>query len=348
MPILRPVALTTAALAAFVLLACPVRCPAGPDAAPAPPPLTLCLGAHADDTAAYPLEEVPANHRVLTVVFRLKDTESYTKLTHVWIAVDVGDVAPANHEIDRADLDLKGRKRGVLRLPLPKDFPVGKYRLDVLADGKPWASLAFPVVPPKPVVPLEKPGDLLPLAVGTKWTRSFVLEAGPIVKNLTLSGGERSADGKWRATATFTVAAKEEAGARVEIRRNDVLVNEEWWRLDASGLGITRERAGGSEASYDPPVPILRLPLASPLSFTYKPTDASFERAYQMWGPLPVVGPKGSTPGWVVLYTQATPRGARTVESHFVPGIGVVRDVAVDSVAGILRTRIETTIAPAK
>src|SRR5688572_2129649 len=199
MPPARPalVLVLVLALAASVgLLAQPSPGFAAPEA---PSPLTLCLGAHADDSAAYPIDEVPANHRAICVVFRLKDTESYTKLTHAWIAVDVGAAAPADHQIDRADVALDGRKRGVLRYRHPKDLPVGRYRLDVLADGKPWASLAIPVVASKPVAPVAQPADLLPLAVGTTWTHAFVIEAGPVVKKLTLAGGERGADGRWRA-----------------------------------------------------------------------------------------------------------------------------------------------------
>jgi hypothetical protein len=335
-------------IAAFGLLAWSTPCPAAPDAVPAASPLTLCLDSHADDTAVYPLVEVPANHRVITVVFALKATDSFQKLTHSWIAVDVGDVAPANSEVARADLVLGDRKRGVLRFRLGRDLPIGKYRLDVLADEKPWASLSFPVVASKPVVPLEKPEHLLPLVVGTNWTHSFLVEAGPVIKKMTVTGAVRGDDGKWRSTATFRVAALEDAGARVEILRNGVLVNEEWWRLDADGLGITRERAGGAETSFEPPVPILRLPLESPVSFTYKPADGSFERAYKMWGPLRVRGPKGPTSGWVVYYIQSTPRGRRTVETHVVPGVGIVRGVAVESAGAHLLTRIENQITGEK
>mgnify|MGYP003449396423 CR=1 FL=1 len=63
------------------------------------PPLTLCLAAAADNSAVYPLKEVPATNRELVVVFKLRAGESFGKLEHVWTAVDVGDVAPANTEI---------------------------------------------------------------------------------------------------------------------------------------------------------------------------------------------------------------------------------------------------------
>jgi hypothetical protein len=110
--------------------------------------------------------------------------------------VDVGDAAPPKTEIARGKLPLEGKTHGSLKFTLPKDLPVGTYRLDVLADEKPWASLEFPVVAPKEAPSLAKPADLLPLEPGTKWTYSQVLEAGPTVKKLTVSGAEQGADGK--------------------------------------------------------------------------------------------------------------------------------------------------------
>jgi len=342
-------AVVPAALMASALL-CYVRpCPAAPEGAAAgPPPLTLCLAAAADDSPVYPLTQVPANHREAVAVFRIGPTESFKKLTSVWTAVDVGATAPAGSEIGRGDLDASGNKKsGSVRFTLPRDLPVGKYRLDVAGDGKPWASLPFTVVEAAPVVALAKPEDLLPLAVGTRWSYAFELEPGPIVKNITLSGAERGDDGHWRAPASYKIAATEDAGARVEMRRTDTLVNQEWWKLDATGLSITRQGIAGAEANYDPPVTLLRLPLASPASWTYTSKDKTLEIKFRMWGPLPVIGPNGPVPGYVVVSSQKTERGKLTVERHFVPGIGIVLDVLRESVGPYLRVAMGSKIVPA-
>lgn len=307
-------------------------------------PLTLCLAAAADDSPVYPLKEVPANHREIAVVFHLREGEAFKTITHVWTAIEVGDAAPANTEIARGDLALQDMRHGFLHFTLPKDLPVGKYRLDVSMDGKPWSSLDFPVVAAKEAKAVEKPADLLALEPGTTWTYSFEIRPGPIVKNMTIPGAEKGADGAFRATATYTAAAKEAEGTRVEIRRGNILINEEWWALSATGLFVARERQSEQEAVYDPPVPTVPLPLAGPASWTYKAKDGSFERAYRMWGPLPVATPKGEAPGWIVLSKQSTGRGILSIERHFVPGVGVVREVQVQTAVGRLLTRMETSL----
>ena len=314
----------------------------------AKPRLTLCLAAAADGSPVYPLKEVPSNHREIAVVFQLRDDETVKTMSHVWTAVDVGEAAPAGTVIAEGKLDVQGQHTGVLRFTLPRDLPVGKYTLEVKADDKAWSALELKVGEALKVTPVEKPADLLPLAVGTKWGYALVLEAGPIVKNVTLPGTEKGADGKLRGPVTFTAAAPDDHGTRVEMRRGGVVANEEWWRLDATGLAVTKERQGTEEAEYDPPVYTIRLPLEAPSSWEHKSKDGSFQRSCRMWGPLPVAGPAGDVPGYVILSTQPTDRGAITIERHFAPGIGVVREVHVQTAVGKLLTRLETTIVPVK
>ncbi len=318
-------------------------------AAPAddPPPLTLCLAPAADNSAAYPLKEVAATNREFVVVFRLGAGESFEKLDHVWTAVDVGDAAPANTEIAREELALKGTTSGNLRFTLPRDLPVGKYRLDVSADGKPWASLEFPVVPPTEATPLAKPSDLMPLEPGTKWTYSWLLEGGPTVKKLNVSGAEQGADGKCHATMTLAVAGKEDGLARVEMRRGDTLVNEEWWSLGDTGLVVTRVKTEGQMADYEPPLPMIAIPLKSASSWTHEPKDGTAIE-YRMWGPLPVKTPLGETPGWIVLMRFAAGDQITTIERNYAPGVGIVREVHVTARGPTLLTRLETALLPAK
>jgi hypothetical protein len=261
--------------------------------------------------------------------------------------VDVGAVAPAGTVVAEEKLGLGSLRAGGLRFTIPRDLPIGKYKVEVKADDQPWSALEFNVVaPPKPT-PLEKPADLLPLAVGTKWEYSLVHESGPGVK-VTLPGTTRGEDGKLRGPVSYTVAGEDEHGTRVELRRGDLLVLEEWWRLDKTGLALTRQRAGKDEFEADPPLPTIRLPLKAPSSWEYKPKDKSFQRKYRMWGPLPVTGPEGRAPGYVILSSQPTPSGMVTIERHFAPGIGVVREVQITAGFGQMLTRLEWTVVPKK
>jgi len=310
-------------------------------------PLRLCLAPHADESPCYPLGAVPSTNREMIVVFRLRAGESFPKIEHVWTALDVGDVAPANTVIAKAELSLGNRTSGVLRCSMPNDLPVGKYRLDVSAEGKPWASLDIAVAPSEEAAPLPEPADLVPLEPGTTWEYSWLLEPGPKVKGLTVQGAEQDADGKFRARMTIAVAAKEDGLARMELKRNDALVSEEWWSLADTGLAVTRVRSGGETAPYDPPLPMIALPLRSPHRWSHQPKDAP-PTEYRMWGPLPVRTPVGDAKGWIVwMKTRAGP-DTLTVERHFAPGVGVVREVHVTMRGQDLVTRMETGLLPAR
>jgi hypothetical protein len=326
---------------ALVLIAAAAR-------ADEPPPLTLCLAPAADFSPVYPLKEVSSTNREFMAVFRLRPGEKIEKLTNVWTAVDIGDFAPPNSEIGRGDMALRGAPSGNFKYSLPKDFPPGKYRLDVSADGKPWASLEFAVVAAAPVVALANPSDLVPLEPGRTWTCSWVLEPGPALKNITVAGAERGGDGKFRTTTTYRVAAREGDVAQVEMGRGGQVVAEEWWSLDAKGLFVTQVRTGGQTNAFDPPVPMIALPLASPHKWTHQPKDGSPATECRMWGPLPVQTPAGEAPGWVVWMKTAQGDRISTIERHYAPGIGIVREVHVDAVGPKLLTRIETALLPAK
>ena len=102
--------------------------------------LQICIAAAADFTPIYPTVNVPGSFREVSAVFALPGGESHN-VSGTWYAVDVGNAAPANYRIDASSLD--NTSKGRLFVTLPRDFPVGKYRLDVEVDGKPWKSAAF-------------------------------------------------------------------------------------------------------------------------------------------------------------------------------------------------------------
>jgi len=67
-------------------------------------------------------------------------------LRGVWIAEDVGNVAPPNYKIDEASLTVAVANQGSFSLSKPnKGFPVGKYRLEIYLGGKLLRSLPFTV-----------------------------------------------------------------------------------------------------------------------------------------------------------------------------------------------------------
>ena len=329
-------------VAGFAVLASPVR------AEEEPSRMVLCLAAAADGSPVLPIAEVPSNHKEIVLVWHLREGETAKKMVHVWTAVDVGAAAPAGTVIAKETMDLKEARYGVLRFTLPRDLPVGSYRLDVTVDETAWPPFPVRVGPPTTPTPLEKPADLLPLAVGTTWHYDLTAEGGPTVKNMTLPGTVKGEDGKLRGPATFVAAAADESGTRVEMRRGDVLANEEWWRLDASGLVVTKERQGKEEAVYDPPVTTIRLPLAGPTAWEHASKDGSFKRSVRMWGPLPLGEAARGAPGYVVLSAQPTGVGVMTIERWFVPGVGIVREVQVQSTGPVLLTRLEMTLLPEK
>ncbi len=59
-----------------------------------------------------------------------------------------------------------------------------------------------------------------------------------------------------------------------------------------------------------------------------------------MWGPLPLKTQAGDAPGYVVLVEQ----GNATVERHFVPAVGLVREIIVVALGGDLLSRQEMAL----
>jgi len=69
-----------------------------------------------------------------------------TTLRGVWIAEDVGNVAPPNYKIDEASLTVAVANQGNFSLSKPnKGFPVGKYRLEIYSGDKLLKTVRFRV-----------------------------------------------------------------------------------------------------------------------------------------------------------------------------------------------------------
>lgn len=306
--------------------------------------LVTCLAAAADVSPVYPTATFPAAVREVVAVFRLGEGERFEKLTGRWIAVDVGDVAPPNYEIASTDLPLLGRDRGSFRFSLPRDFPVGSYRIEVLADGRAWKTVEFRAVPNLPPVALQTPDELYPLAVGRSGRYTFVMEPGPGLK-INLPGIAPDREGKLRAEVTMTAVGGDDTGTHLELRRNDRLVFQEWMRWSDEGLVATRRQPLDEAFDLDPPQPILRRPFGYQ-KWDYESKDKEIRAAFRMWGPIPVQGPRETTPGFVVL-AEIPPDADGTevtAERHFVAGLGMVREIDITARDGHRITRQEIVL----
>jgi hypothetical protein len=79
--------------------------------------------------------------------FKTEGSAKGDKLRSVWIAEDVGDVAPAGTKIDEASVTVDGDDfEGKFSLSKPNNgWPVGKYRVDIYAGDDVVTSLKFTI-----------------------------------------------------------------------------------------------------------------------------------------------------------------------------------------------------------
>jgi hypothetical protein len=213
----------------------------------------------------------------------------------------------------------------------------------VSAGGKPWRSADFSVVAVQ-APDVKQPKDLLPLAVGTVWRYAFEQQFAPNIKPELPAGMALGPDGKLKATLTKTAAKTDSVGMHIETRRNNLIVDEEWWKLTEAGLVVTQLKSGGDVGTFEPPAPIWPWPLKTPQEWSYEPADKSYKQRYRMWGPVPIKSPAGEWPGYVVLMEQPSANIALSVERHYVAGVGMVREVVTQARNGVMLTRWESVL----
>lgn len=313
--------------------------------------LQMCLGAAADYSPVYPTNIFPSNTQELIAVFHRSRSEAHKKLAGTWIAVNTGKAAPPNYVIAKTEFaEEPGDDRGRFRLNLPRPFSPGQYRLEVTEAGKPWHFVEFSVAVSDKNVTVHKPQDIIPLKEGKVWIYSFVQEPG---KGVTISevppGATLSADGKLRATVTFKMAGVDKMGARIEIRRGDALFIEEWWQANEKGLSITQQKIEGKLITKIPPQLLVPWPPKPPQTWEYEVQKRSVKQMSHLWGPVPIKGPIGEEPGYVVL-VEEPPRSIKsqtrtTVERHFLPGVGFVRSIVVLAFEDEMASREELVLS---
>jgi uncharacterized RDD family membrane protein YckC len=84
----------------------------------------------------------------INVAFNITTAPPGSSLKAVWTAVDVGDAAPPNTELDETRLVVSGPAPGTFRLRRgPQPWPVGEYRVDLYLDDQLVVTLPYTVAP---------------------------------------------------------------------------------------------------------------------------------------------------------------------------------------------------------
>lgn len=101
----------------------------------------------AKDKDTKPAEAFSADIPKLYAFFRTKGTEKGDKLRGVWIAEDVGDVAPDDTKIDEATLTAdQDDFYGAFSITKPtKGWPPGKYRVEIYSGDDLATTVKFTI-----------------------------------------------------------------------------------------------------------------------------------------------------------------------------------------------------------
>jgi hypothetical protein len=292
----------------------------------------LGLAPAADYTPVYPSDTFPSKATEFAAIFRLGPGEKFRKLTANWIAVDVGGVVPPNHVVLTREQAVGQERLGAFRFRA-NAAPPGKHRIEILADGQPWKTVDFDVVELPATAGQSEAGSLFPLETGTTWNYNLTQEAGEGAKLEAPPGVKLDSEGRFRATVLATVAGKDSTGAHVEWRRGGEIIEAEWLRLDPEGLVRTQRLVEGTPVSLTPPELLLPGPDRTPARGEWEAPAYDYQLRYRVWGPLPLRGPGGIAPGYVTLAIYPPPFET-TVERHYLPGVGMVREVVVAARGG--------------
>ena len=85
-----------------------------------------------------PTSTFPPDQAVINLVVTVANAPADTKVKTVWTAVDVGDAAPANTNLDEAEItmDDSGNAHFTLSSPSTGVWPVGKYKVEIYLNDK--------------------------------------------------------------------------------------------------------------------------------------------------------------------------------------------------------------------
>jgi hypothetical protein len=295
------------------------------------PALALSLAVAADSSPVYPTRVFPTNAPEIIAVARLAKGQAAHTLSATWVMLGAAGSGPGTVLL-KSDTPV-GTSGGFFGLKGP--LRAGRYRLDVTADGAPWQSADFTVTDPVRAPAVRRPQDLLPLASGTTWTYASTQQWA---EGNTPADATLDPDGKSRGTWTVTVKGPDEHGILIERRWNGEHHSDQAYRVTERGIELTWARGAGEPASLvEPPKVVWAFPLAPPRSWLWQ--SANGGQSFQMWGPVPVQGPRGEAAGYVVLikWHETLSDGVLThsVERHYLPGVGLLREIETGGANGI-------------
>lgn len=295
--------------------------------------LQLSLDGAADLSPVYPTLKIPANAGQFVAIFTFGDQERH-KIETTMMPIEAAGSYTINPQGQTEVIAAGDGTRALLRYFFQSDLPVGRWRLTVKLDGKPFASQEFSVVPA--VVPLKLSGPLSlvgSLTKGSEWTSEVraLQEPRPGVRVSLGNVTKADANGWLHTTAVSKVVALAQEGVQTDIYRSGTLINSVWTIVTDKGIAVVKYEIAGDATVLNPPQLIVAWPLTefhTSWRWHDKRQKSEFGDQFQMWGPLPIKTPVGEAPGYVVL--QKTPSDtdptviASSSETHIVPGLGTV------------------------
>jgi hypothetical protein len=107
-------------------------------------PLSAAL---AKELTGEPTTTFPPNHPKIYMRWQGEALQKGDKIRSVWIAEDVGDVAPKNYKLDEVSMTADGpRAFGTFTMTKPnKGWPVGKYHVDLYRGDELMETLKFEI-----------------------------------------------------------------------------------------------------------------------------------------------------------------------------------------------------------
>jgi hypothetical protein len=304
---------------------------------------------HADGSPVGALKAFPSTKQ-MTVVFRLKPSESGQQLQSQWVAV--GPDGAAQTPIAENSLDLRGSKSGWLRLTLKEPVPPGKYQVVTFLDEKPWQKADIEIIPPLTNVNAARPADLVPLKDDRTMRYDMAIMPASGTKS-QVPGVAPGPDGSTRATLAMSYGRTDDVGTPVKISINGQTLGEMWVKLDDAGVRAVRMKEGDKTVDVSHMIYPLPPTLQDGVEWTAKSKEGG-EQKLQLFGPVPIQSAGAPAEGFIIFSSEeltigepgvSSTRGRETVARSFVPGTGMVHEERVSMLGGKYAGRNTLTLA---
>ena len=319
----------------------------------------LALDGAADLSPVYPTARIPANARQLVAVFIYGDQRQHKITTQITPIAAAGKYT-INSQGQAEAIAVGNGTRFLVRHSFLSDLPVGRWRLAVAVDDKPFGSQEFDVVPAAAPLKLKGPVELMgSLTRGTKWSSEVraLHEPRPGLKIPFDGITEADPQSGWvRGTTVTRVVAFDPEGVRTDIYRGGKLVSSAWTLVTDKGIAVSKMMSGGAAQEADPPELMISWPgVEFHQSWRWHDNrqKPEFGHRFEMWGPLPVKTPNGEAQGYVMLQkipdTDDPTVITGSTETHIVPGLGIAYTSSVQSIPQYQTAiRIETRLTSMK